>query len=142
METTKNVKLKKILKVVLIISIVVIGIVIAFLFYISTIFSGMGECFMDAGPFYGDKIEIDLDTISIDKTINIPNGKLAFAHSQDSISPVFIKLSDDNKVAWSYRLHTDGDDALTLFEMGNIRLSENHIIDFLIIHFLNQVAYT
>lgn len=124
MPTTKSNSLIKIIVSFIIVTLITIAII--FFSFIT----GMGECFGDVGPFHGQKVQISLDTITIDKSIEIPNGKLIFSNTQDSINPLLIKLDSNNEVLWSYRLDTDEDEYISLYKIGSIKLSENGNIDF------------
>ena len=51
--------------------------------------------------YEGKEIQISLDKISIEKSIDIPNGKFVFSNLQDTLPPLMIKTDNANKVIWA-----------------------------------------
>lgn len=106
------------------IAILIVTTIIAIIIF--SFFYSKSPCFMDDGPYYGQKEEVNLDTITIDKTIDLPNGKLIFSNTQDSLSPLLIKLNQQDKIIWSYRLDTGekvNPENMPLYEMQSIRFN-------------------
>lgn len=80
---------------------------ITFISYLLFLFNSFlcknGECGMSAGPIYGQKINVSLDSLNIDTFIPIPDGQFAISNtnvdinSYDTIPPVLIKLDSRKK---------------------------------------------
>ena len=83
--------------------IIVIGLFVYFAYTFVKSVEGFSEMYADdpCSSYKGIEVEISLDTVLIDKYIDIPNGKFAFANLQDSLPPKMIKLNSKNKVLWT-----------------------------------------
>lgn len=102
-----------------------------YLFYQATSFIGnMGPCSMYLGPCYGEKIKVKIDSLKIDQYVNFPNGRFAFAHTQDTLPPIFIKLDKTNKLVWAFKLVNETDSCwVPLRKMSGMYL-QGRVINF------------
>lgn len=98
-----------------------------YIFYTS---NSLGDCGMDTGPVYGQKINIEISKINIDKYLKIPNGQLGISNTNnlkittDTIPPILVKLDNKQNLIWAVNLDSKRY-GIPLYEMENIELLED-----------------
>ncbi|MBK7339684.1 MAG: hypothetical protein IPQ10_08720 [Saprospiraceae bacterium] len=90
----------------------------------------MGECGMDTGPVYGQKINIEINKIIIDEYLTIPGGQFGISNtnnrklSTDTIPPILVKLDNKRNLIWAVKLDSESS-GIPLYEMDNIKLLDD-----------------
>ena len=99
-------------------------------------FSMVADCGMENGPLYGRKTSVDIRTVVVDESVNIPGGKLFICNTPcedlelDSLAPVLFKLDSIDHVVWAVELKSDNE--INLFAMEDCRLIGHEL------HFFNS----
>lgn len=110
---------KKIGVAILILSIWALGFFSYHIFQFAEFMDELGECAMMAGPIYGDPIIVNVDSLSLEQEINIPNGKFGLISLSDSLPPKLIKYDLEDSLIWAVEFRED-----TLIGIPHQRLSE------------------
>ena len=100
-----------------------------YVYQLNSFFESMGECGMEAGPIYGEPVNISLTDLEIDTFISIPNGQLAIANTnvennlRDTIPPIFIRLNNKKEIVWAISLKSNC--GVPLYAMDYISLTNS-----------------
>ncbi len=98
-----------------------------YLYQMDRFFEEIGDCTLDAGPYYGEVISENIDIQEVEVYIPYEGGRFAFLHISDTLAPLMMKLDSVDQQLWALKLSTDDD--VDLLKMEDIRL-ENHVIRF------------
>ncbi len=115
---------RKIVIGILFIFSVLISLAVYELYQWNSFISDIGPCGIGAKPNSGKKINLNLDTVRIDKYIDIPGGKYAIAysnnnsHSYSDIPPILIRLDNEKQILWAVILYGDR----AFYKMSSIKL--------------------
>ena len=94
------------------------------------------ECGFSAGPYYGDKIEINYNNLKIDHFISIPNGKIIFSNINNDNPIIIAKASNKNNITWAYKFLSEKNTELPFTKITILEYIENK--DKKIIHIFND----
>ena len=97
---------KKIILFSVTVILIVLGLVAYKIKQFSDALTEMGPCGFNIGPCNGRQISLNPDTVIIDKYFDIPNGRLSFSQSTDTLSPILFKTDKSNKLIWAIELKT------------------------------------
>lgn len=117
--------MKKMGFVVIAIFIAAFCILIYFDFLVRERNTNVASC-VDCGPYFGEHIDLALDTLNVDHSLEIPNGQMVFLHMRDNLSPVLVKIGLNRKIEWSVKLTTDNPntcDDVPMLRMLNPRVN-------------------
>lgn len=85
----------------------------------------LGDCGFSVGPYEGQELKIDLDTVTVDEFLEYPNGRFAFLSTQDSLTPIMIKLNKHDSIIWAIKLNSsDSANWIPMNGMTDIRLNK------------------
>ena len=85
---------------------------------------------MDTGPVYGQKINVEISKLKIDKYLTIPNGEFGISNTNnpkittDTVPPILVKLDNKQNLIWAIKLDSKRC-GIPLYEMENIELLED-----------------
>jgi hypothetical protein len=108
----------------------ILGIIILYFGYMIYTWDSMGDCGMDVGPVYGQKINIEINKINIDKYLTIPSGQFGISNtnnrklSTDTVPPILVKLDNKRNLIWALKLDSKNSGIL-LYKMDNIELLDD-----------------
>lgn len=81
-----------------------------------------GKCGLAAGPYYGNKIEINPDTISYDELISYEKGKIGLINRTPKEHPILLGFDKNNQLLWAVEMATDSLD-IPIFSIDGLKLS-------------------
>lgn len=82
-----------------------------------------GKCGLSGGPYYGNKININLDNIYFDEKIAYPKGEIGVINRGKSQHPVLVGIDEQQKFKWAIEMTTDSLD-IPVFSIGALRLTD------------------
>ena len=100
------------------------------LYFAYSIYTFEGDdkgCGMNVGPIYGQKMNLDVNTIQIDTLLKIPDGQFGLVNGKvgiDTISPILIKFDKNKNLSWAVKLDSE-ESGIPYYEMLDVKLIDD-----------------